>query len=607
MSGSISEAQLQAVGGASMVNKAPPPTYSPSSKIASETSSDEDLLNRSPLADTLASFLAAPVNKDHQTIGLMGDWGVGKTSFIQQLKKALREKHGEEQPFIFGEYNAWKYEYTESPQAGLAQETIKALSAFTTPTVSGKSPSMTPGMVGKGLFSLAATLILILAALHFLKAYAGLNTWATNLIGDGVVSWLMSASAVLASSSILYLLYLGYLNRQKLLLTFKFGWKLKSERICIFAAVLGLQIVFWCVQYTDDTSVFSSGIGKIAAHIPALLLAGSYKYFQTVWASPMAPELNTYLRLPTYGHYLGTAPVMHNHLQSLCELRLNPKKGPESRFLLVVEDLDRCSYENIVKTFETLRLVMNIPRVTVMIAINQQIALTALAMHYEKLAPQHKWQNPQAIARDYLAKVMHLPITLSEPDAAAVSRYLGSVCGVQADPQQEAPHMAIHKLLPDSPARVNAEGMSSQQKQAFFYWLEHFELSNPRQIKRLYNGYNLLRAYLREDWLQTEDEAPGLSEQRRPLAYPMMVALFAMEYVNDHPDQLGERGLHYWKKFLRGERVKPLEDGDSLGRIDHDVLTIIKEPAWEDKLIPAIKAFVLPAIETEEIEPVLKG
>ncbi|ABC27277.1 conserved hypothetical protein [Hahella chejuensis KCTC 2396] len=256
MSGSTSEAQVQAVGGASTMNKASPSACSPSSKIASESSSDEDLLNRSSLADTLASFLAASANNDHQTIGLMGDWGVGKTSFIQQLKKTLREKHGDKQPFIFGEYNAWKYEHTESPQAGLAQETIKALSAFHVAAGNGGSPSLKHSQVGKAVFSLAAMLVLLLGALHLLKGYAGFSTWVTDLTGDGMLSWLMSASVILAASSILYLLYLAYHNRQKLLLTFKFGWKLKSERICIFAAVLGLQIVFWCMQYTDDTSVY---------------------------------------------------------------------------------------------------------------------------------------------------------------------------------------------------------------------------------------------------------------------------------------------------------------------------------------------------------------
>ena len=106
----------------------------------------KDSLGRQRLVDAMADILAAKENTAHQTIGLLGDWGAGKSTFIELLKSALpkpsknqslREKIRElwkqapkEQPtaqFLFAEFNAWEYEHTDHMQAGVAREALKGL------------------------------------------------------------------------------------------------------------------------------------------------------------------------------------------------------------------------------------------------------------------------------------------------------------------------------------------------------------------------------------------------------------------------------------------------------------------------------------------------
>jgi len=94
----------------------------------SHQASTVDHLNRERLVDTLATILAAPNNHHHQTIGLLGHWGIGKSTVINLLKERLLKDH-QEQPFLFAEFNAWEYEHTDNVQAGIAQEMIKALSS----------------------------------------------------------------------------------------------------------------------------------------------------------------------------------------------------------------------------------------------------------------------------------------------------------------------------------------------------------------------------------------------------------------------------------------------------------------------------------------------
>ncbi|SEN24676.1 P-loop NTPase fold protein [Nitrosomonas marina] len=65
---------------------------------------EQDALGRQDLVDALATILAAKENHHHQTIGLLGDWGAGKSTFVRLLSDQLREQ--QETQFLFAEFNA---------------------------------------------------------------------------------------------------------------------------------------------------------------------------------------------------------------------------------------------------------------------------------------------------------------------------------------------------------------------------------------------------------------------------------------------------------------------------------------------------------------------
>ena len=102
--------------------------YVATKRQSSEHASSEDRLNRKKLIETLASFLAEPENTHHQTVGLLGDWGIGKSSAIEVLKETIVNQHTT-QPFLFAHFSAWEYEHSDNIQAGIAQEAIKVLSS----------------------------------------------------------------------------------------------------------------------------------------------------------------------------------------------------------------------------------------------------------------------------------------------------------------------------------------------------------------------------------------------------------------------------------------------------------------------------------------------
>ena len=54
------------------------------------------------------------------TVAIQGQWGSGKTSFMNQLRSILCEKNGEQDPLYYGVWiNMWEYSIMQSPEQTL--------------------------------------------------------------------------------------------------------------------------------------------------------------------------------------------------------------------------------------------------------------------------------------------------------------------------------------------------------------------------------------------------------------------------------------------------------------------------------------------------------
>lgn len=523
--------------------------YLPSRRQSAERISDQDRLNRTRLVEALATILSGE-NDHHQTIGLLGDWGVGKSTTVHLLKKSLWNRRAQ-QPFLFGTFNAWEYEHTDNLQAGMAQEMLQALSSYP------QAP-------------------------------------------DGETSVLKSL-----------LWWFGV----RIPLMFRFAAALHGTKLLVLAVLVLLAVIniSWQDLETMAASTMAAGAGAqmVVGGSAFVLVVMLLRQFKSLLAMPLAKEWMTYLKLPNYGEHLGSIPVMRNHIRTLCHVRLNPWFGPKKRMLFLVDDLDRCGQEGIVKVFEAVRLVLDIPQVTVIIAVDQRIALAALALHYEELAQHHELSNPQAIARDYLAKVIHTPITLTPADAKSISGYLESIwqetaLGEPAEPVIEPEPQA-------NPAEQDSKpmGLSDQQKKLFKRWVQHFGFTNPRQLKRLHNSYNLLRHYYGEEGQFGGGESSLLDGFTSDLRSPMLITLFALEYINSLEDPLLRGRLLQLVQQPRERSFQEEGDGafvylDPNRKISEDVLQVISGKLMGDTtLIQAVQPFVLPSIvqEIEEEKP----
>lgn len=475
-----------------------------------------DYLGRQNLVHALTDILAAKENFHHQTIGLLGDWGSGKSTFVNLLKSSLKKQT--QTHFLFAEFNAWEYEHTDHMQAGIAREAMKGLVSDL-------------GWWKK-------------AHLAFQLAKAE-NPWNVMLL---LTSTIVLMTSIIVSYS-----------------------QLENP--------------------TEIAFVLSGIVGSGSAFI----LLKLFHSMQQLLKSPLVKEWKSYLTLPDYDRYLGTIPAMKQQINALCQLRLNIGKPvtEQKRLLYVVDDLDRCSHIGIVKTLEAVRLVMGIPQVIVIIAIDQRIALASLALHYKDLAGYHEQHNPGMIARDYLGKVIQLPVQLHAADADTITSFIESVLlndsNTDLSAQESQKNTAKSNNNSDikhelnettnessvqSQREVNSDNsqesitkivekieyqLSLNEKQVFKERIKKFNFSNPRQIKRLYNSFNLLRHLLGSE--QVNDH---------------MLVLFWLEYLNScNPDE---------RKSVNEKRYEFLDEQ-------------FKNEDYYKKIERQVKSFVLPALE----------
>ena len=92
-----------------------------------DNDTDLDFLNFSGVAGTVAEIIVQ-ANGRPISIGVSGAWGVGKSSMIRLVRRALIERAAKDGPnFVFVEFNAWLYQGYDDARAALMEVIASAL------------------------------------------------------------------------------------------------------------------------------------------------------------------------------------------------------------------------------------------------------------------------------------------------------------------------------------------------------------------------------------------------------------------------------------------------------------------------------------------------
>lgn len=95
-----------------------------------DNETDRDFLNFEGVADTIAEMIVTAGGRP-VSIGISGDWGVGKSSMIQLTKTSLQKRQPTEggEQYVFVEFNAWLYQGYDDARAALLEVIASRLTA----------------------------------------------------------------------------------------------------------------------------------------------------------------------------------------------------------------------------------------------------------------------------------------------------------------------------------------------------------------------------------------------------------------------------------------------------------------------------------------------
>ncbi|MBL8419438.1 MAG: hypothetical protein JNK92_02275, partial [Dechloromonas sp.] len=303
--------------------------------------------------------------------GLFGPWGSGKSSTIAQLSDFLRMAHPE---IRTAEFNAWKNEKATNLGAMLAQAVVDSL-------------TQDLGLMDR--MKLAMRLNLLRRARQRQAAARDVES-----LGKWLEGWLwLVLPPLLTLVTVLVLI-----------------WALPLD--------LGQSHEPWLKW-------LASAVASVVVAYKGV--AGFLENNLTAWFKRLGVEQPaTLLRLPDYAGERGILGEIHLTLTQLCSLCLGRKEGAmEGRprqLLLVVDDLDRCGINTVKEVLDAVRLVVDIPHVTTLVAIDERMAFAAVEKHYDQFG--HAGRPPAQVAREYLAKVLQVSLLLPAVDRDGVRQYV---------------------------------------------------------------------------------------------------------------------------------------------------------------------------------------
>ncbi len=303
--------------------------------------------------------------------------------------------------------------------------------------------------------------------------FSWFNAWsyeATENLSAGLAQEVMNS----------FVKKLSFFERMVLRLEFvihEHGWKL----LCILASFPIFLIIEFIGYSFADTNNTDNMLPGATANVSGFVVWGAlFIGLIKKWSDhPIAANLETYLKLPTYGKHLGLIPVLKRHIETTAAffmqrdweeveikefdskfkwpfkfyfelINATPaikkrRKGVKKdlfyiklarllrrfmrqkdvfskRLILFVDDLDRCKTNTIIQALEAARLVMDIKNVIVVIGIDNRILFNAVGNYFEKLADESR--SKEDIARDYLGKIVQIAVTLDRPSEDGIKSFI---------------------------------------------------------------------------------------------------------------------------------------------------------------------------------------
>jgi hypothetical protein len=309
-----------------------------------------------------------------------------------------------------------------------------------------------------------------------------------------------------------------------------------------------------------------------------------------------------------YRGNLGLISTIRKDFEKLVALMTEPADDgegsrPPDRIVLYIDDLDRCSPQQVVDVLQAVHLLLAFDLFVVVVGVDPRWLLRSLSTHYDRLIEADAVAGPdgwQVTPEDYLEKILNIPLVLPRMPAGSLQHLLRGmvettpITSDTPDPveEPELEEVAIELEPLDSPAGFPVEPGSevaarlvplqppvlpqplTEPEIALLSRLDRL-IDTPRDAKRLINLYRMLRAT--RDLSEASTFLSGEYEAVIVLlgtfaAHGRLLGRFADALLRRPPETL-------WLEFVAD--LRPVEDGEHWANRAAGRLPAFEVAQWE--------------------------
>ncbi|MFE3172944.1 P-loop NTPase fold protein [Amycolatopsis sp. NPDC059090] len=223
----------------------------------------------------------------------------------------------------------------------------------------------------------------------------------------------------------------------------------------------------------------------------------------------------------SYRRDLGLISTIRKDFEQLVDLmadwRANPGSGgtPIDRIVLYIDDLDRCSSRQVVEVLEAVHLLLALELFVVVVGVDPRWLTRSLHSHYDGMLDDSVDDGRLASPEDYLGKIINLPFVLPAMSEGSLRSLLRSLTddrllepAGEERPRTEqipSPDRPLPDVVPEIEKGSEVDSQSRPERAADpprpltpaeIDLLSELDMliSTPREAKRLFNLYRMLRA-----------------------------------------------------------------------------------------------------------------
>ena len=329
-------------------------------EIGADSPTTEDLLGFKRFAEPIARSIANVTAKETPlTIGVYGEWGSGKTSFLKMIDESLREQ--DIYPVWF---NAWKYEQEDNLWSALIQTILDQA------RVSGK---------------------------WYRRVWIKLKIWWDTFdLRSGsweIAKWLLSVG--------LRIIIIG------LGLLFIFGWS--SSDISNFLNQIFSQ---WFSTNSVALTFFQTNVIKVIVAVIAFFAAKPDEWLR-LFDTKLGIDFSKLKRSKSYRAHIAFLDEFSEEFRRIIKLIGNGKP-----LVVIIDDLDRCLPEKAIQVLEAIKLFLDVEGCIFLLAVDRNVVEKAIAVKYRDLlaiakdAQNKPKQMFDVLGESYFEKIVQLPFVL---------------------------------------------------------------------------------------------------------------------------------------------------------------------------------------------------